>query len=311
MVKLLAAVWLGAFCFAIARRVTGGGTVTRSHERAAMRQLMLGRGRGARHGAAGFQVWLSQVGAGVTPTQFWVVSAGVGVVEFGLFMVVSRPVVVAVLPAAACAGAPYSYWSAQRHKQATARSAAWPDALRYLVGALGAGITTLHDGLEELARSGPEPLRAPMARYVRVSARLGDRQALEAVRAELADPISDPVLLAFAGAIEEGTETVLRVLADLGSQITADIQLTEKIRTIQTQSRAANWGCFAMPYVVLVFLCATNPSYRQFFSEPVGLVLVVAGAIMSVVGLVASRRLVRPIGTTERVFVEGGPQWAR
>jgi len=287
VVKLLAAVWLGAFCFAIARRVTGGGTVTRSHERAAMRQLMLGRGRGARHGAAGFQVWLSQVGAGVTPTQFWVVSAGVGV------------------------GAPYSYWSAQRHKQATARSAAWPDALRYLVGALGAGITTLHDGLEELARSGPEPLRAPMARYVRVSARLGDRQALEAVRAELADPISDPVLLAFAGAIEEGTETVLRVLADLGSQITADIQLTEKIRTIQTQSRAANWGCFAMPYVVLVFLCATNPSYRQFFSEPVGLVLVVAGAIMSVVGLVASRRLVRPIGTTERVFVEGGPQWAR
>jgi len=95
VVKLLAAVWLGAFCFAIARRVTGGGTVTRSHERAAMRQLMLGRGRGARHGAAGFQVWLSQVGAGVTPTQFWVVSAGVGVVAFGLFMVVSRTVVVA------------------------------------------------------------------------------------------------------------------------------------------------------------------------------------------------------------------------
>ena len=107
-----------------------------------------------------------------------------------------------------------------------------------------------------------------MARYVRVSARLGDRQALEAVRAELADPISDPVLLAFAGAIEEGTETVLRVLADLGSQITADIQLAEKIRTIQTQSRAANWGCFAMPYVVLVFLCATNPSYRSSFLNP-------------------------------------------
>ena len=310
MVTLLAALWSGALCFAIARRVTGGGTVAQAHERAAMRQLMLGGGRGARRRADGFQVWLSQVGAGVTPTQFWVVSAGVGVVAFGLFLVLSRTVVVAVLPALACAAAPYSYWSAQRRKQSAARSAAWPDALRYLVGALGAGIATLHDGLEELARSA-EPLRAPMARYVRVSARLGDRQALEAVRAELADPISDPVLLAFAGAIEEGTETVLRVLADLGAQITADIQLTEKIRTIQTQSRAANWGCFSMPYVVLVFLCATNPSYRQFFSEPVGLVLVVAGAVMSVVGLVASRRLVRPVGTTERVFVGGGPLWAR
>lgn len=150
-----------------------------------------------------------------------------------------------------------------------------------------------------------------MARYVRVAARLGDRQALELVRAELADPISDPVLLAFAGAVEEGTETVLRVLADLGSQITADIQLADKIRTVQTQSRVANWGCFAMPYVILVFLCATNPSYRRFFSEPVGLVLVVAGGLMSVLGLLASRRLVRPVGATERVFVEGAPQWAR
>jgi Flp pilus assembly protein TadB len=239
------------------------------------------------------------------------VSAGVGAAAFVVLLAISHTAVVAALPASACAAVPYSYWSAQRRKQAMARSAAWPDALRYLVGALGVGISTLHDGLGELARSGPEPLRAPMARYVRVSARLGDRLALEAVRAELADPISDPVLLAFAGAIEEGTETVLRVLADLGSQITADIQLAEKIRTVQTQSRVANWGCFAMPYVVLVFLCATNPAYRHFFSEAVGLVLVTVGAGMSVCGLVASRRLVRPVGTTERVFVAEVVPWAR
>jgi Flp pilus assembly protein TadB len=66
-----------------------------------------------------------------------------------------------------------------------------------------------------------------------------------------------------------------------------------------------------MPYAVLVFLCATNPSYRSFFSQPVGLVLVVVGAVMSVVGLAASRRLVRPIAATERVFVESTSPWAR
>jgi tight adherence protein B len=284
--------------------------VVGGQERAAVRQLLLGGGRANRRGPGNFQVWLSQTGAAVTPTQFWVVSGGVGAVAFALLLAISQTAVVAALPAGACVAVPYSYWSAQRRKQAAARSAAWPDALRFLVGALGAGIATLHDGLEELAKSGPEPLRAPMGRYVRVAARLGDRHALEVVRAELADPISDPVLLAFAGAVEEGTETVMRVLADLGSQITADIQLAEKIRTIQTQSRVANWGCFAMPYVVLVFLCATNPSYRRFFSEPVGLVLVVGGGLMSVVGLAASRRLVRPVAATERVFVEGAPRWA-
>ena len=308
---LLAAVLFGALAWAVARRLTGGRAVMDGQERAAMRALLLGGGRAKRRRRGSFQVWLSQAGAAVTPTQFWVVSGGVGAVAFMVLLAISRTAVVSALPAAGCAAVPYSYWSAQRRRQAAARSGAWPDALRYLVGALGAGIATLHDGLEELARSGPEPLRAPMARYVRMSARLGDRQALEAVRAQLADPIADPVLLALAGAIEEGTETVLRVLADLGSQITADIQLAEKIRTLQTQSRVANWGCFAMPYVILVFLCATNPSYRSFFSQPVGLVLVVAGGALSAVGLGASRRLVRPVATTERVFVEGAPQWAR
>ncbi|MGO9660235.1 MAG: type II secretion system F family protein [Acidimicrobiales bacterium] len=309
--KLLAAVMLGALAWAMARQLSVGGTGVGAQERAALRQLLFGGGRVSRRSRASFQVWLSQAGAAVTPTQFWVVSAGVGAVAFMVLLAITRTTVVSALPAGGCAAVPYSYWSAQRRKQAAARCGAWPDALRYLVGALGAGIATLHDGLEELAGSGPEPLRAPMARYVRMSARLGDRPALEAVRAELADPISDPVLLAFAGAIEEGTETVLRVLADLGSQIAADIQLADKIRTIQTQSRVANWGCFAMPYGVLVFLCATNPSYRSFFSQPVGLVLVVVGAVMSVVGLAASRRLVRPIAATERVFVESASPWAR
>ena len=92
------------------------------------------------------------------------------------------------------------------------------------------------------------------------------------------------MLLAFEGAVEEGTETVLRVLADLSAQITSDLQLGEKIRTLQTQSRAATWGCFALPYVVLLFLCATNSAYRQFFATPFGLVLVLIGAAFSVAG---------------------------
>jgi Flp pilus assembly protein TadB len=146
-----------------------------------------------------------------------------------------------------------------------------------------------------------------MGRYTRMAARVGQRQALEAVRSELADPISDPVLLTLSGAIEEGTETALRVLSDLGSQITGDIQLAERIRTLQTQSRVATWGCFGLPYGVLLLLCATNDAYRQFFSQPLGLVLVVAGAALSAVGLVASRRLVKPIATSSRVFATEAP----
>ncbi len=305
--SLVAALLLGALTWILVRRLVGGKA---PREGAPAGRFSLSRAVGGRpKHRKSFQVWLSQAGAAVTPGQFWAVSAGVGAITFVVLLALSGTVVVSALPAAALAATPFAYWSAQRRKQAAARCAAWPDALRYLVGVLGAGVSTLHDALEELSKSGPEPLRPPISRYVRMSARVGDRQALEAVRADLADPISDPVLLAFEGAVEEGTETVLRVLTDLSAQITSDLQLAEKIRTLQTQSRAATWGCFALPYVVLLFLCATNSAYRQFFATPFGLVLVLIGAALSLVGLLVCRRLLHPTATSDRVFTNGS--WAQ
>ncbi len=145
--SLLAALWAGALAWALARRFSGAPSPLVRQEQVAVRQLLLGGGRASQRRRDSFQVWLSQAGAAVTPAQFCLVSAGVGAVAFALLLAIARTAVVAALPAAACAAVPYSYWSGQRRNQAAARSAAWPDALRFLVGALGAGIATLHDGL--------------------------------------------------------------------------------------------------------------------------------------------------------------------
>ena len=312
--SVLAVLSVGACVWTLARLVAGQAALPRRRGARRVRdEARKGRLGFAKRGAGRvpFQIWLSQAGAAVTPRQFVAVSAGLALAVFALLFAISKTAVVAALPAVGAGAAPYAYWSSQRRKGAIARSAAWPDALRYLVGVLGAGLATLHDALEELSRSGPLALRPAMARYARLSGRVGDRAALEAVRSELADPISDPVLLAFAGAIEEGTGTVLRVLSDLGAQITADLQLADKVRTLQTQARAATWGCFALPYVVLFVLCTTNGAYRGYFSRPAGLVVVLLGAVMSLAGFAVSRRLVRPVATTRRVFADGAAQWAR
>lgn len=248
------------------------------------------------------QTWLSQAGAAVTPSQFVLASGAVGCLSFILLLAISRTPAICIAPAAAATAAPYAYWANARRKRAAARSHAWPDVVRQLVGVIGPGVATLHDALEELSRSGPLAVRPAMSRYSRLAARLGDRRALEVLRWELADPAADPVLLALAGAVEEGTGTVLRVLGDLGAQITADLQLAEKIRTLQTQSRVANWGCFALPYGVLFLLCTANPAYRSYFSEPAGFAIVIAGIAVSSVGFIICRRLVNPIATGQRVF---------
>lgn len=249
------------------------------------------------------QVWLSQAGAAVTPAQFWAVSAIVAAAAFVVLFAADRTVIVAAVPALAVGAVPFGYWSAQRRKRANARFEAWPDGLRHVTGALRAGIATLHEALVELSVSGPEPLRAPMARYARLADRVGSLAALEAVRAELADPISDSVLLTFELAAEEGTTVVLRVLDGLLGQVSGDLALGEKIRTAGTQSRVAAWGSLIIPYGLLVFLAATTASYRQFYASTAGLAVVIAGVAASVAGFAAVRRLGRPIATNQRVFV--------
>ena len=117
-----------------------------------------------------------------------------------------------------------------------------------------------------------------MGRYVRLVDR-GWRttDALEAVRAEMADPVSDCVLLTFEVAAEEGTAVVLRVLRGLLDQITADLALTERIETLQTQERIASKALLVMPYLMLLLLCTTTTTFRSFYQSGAGLAVVAVG----------------------------------
>ena len=262
-----------------------------------------GRGRAV----PGGPVWLAEAGAGVGPAQFWSSCGLAGGAGFIGGEWASGTVVLGVLTGLAAAGTPFAYWAARRQRLVVARAEAWPDAVRFMVGALGAGTATLHDAMEALAVSGPPALRPYMERTCRLASHLGDARALETVRGEMADPVSDPVMLALVGASEEGTATAVRVLEDLGGQISADLALRERARTVQAQSRAAVWACLVLPYLVLAFLCGTNPAYRAFFSTSGGAFLVAAGAVTSLCGFAASRRLVRPLSTQRRVFAGGRP----
>lgn len=291
MTPLLAAAAVGVFVWATMEALAG-------------RPVTLKRRAARRRRGHDRQVWLSQAGAAVTPRQFWAVSAATAITTFLLLFAIDRTFVVAAVPAFGAAALPYAYWGIERSKRATARFQAWPDALRLVSGGLQAGVANLHDALEELASSGPEALRPPFARYVRLVNRgVTYRQALEAIRAELADPVSDSVLLNLELAAAEGTEVALGVLGDLGSQITGDLELAEKVRTVQTQSRIASWAVFILPYALLVFLCASQPFYRQFFGSTGGLFVVVCGATLSLIGFTLVRKLAKPVATQERIFI--------
>jgi Flp pilus assembly protein TadB len=257
--------------------------------------------RRARRAGVNRQVWLEQAGARVTPTQFWAVSAILGATTFALLLALAGAVIVALLPALAMAAGPYLYWSAERTRRLNARLARWPEAIRHVLGSVESGRLSLHRALEELARTGPDVLRPPIARYIRLSSRLGEQRALETVRHEMGDAISDRVLLTFEVAFDKGTELVTQILRDLAAQATGDRELAEKIRTAQLNIRISAWATLVLPYLMLILLCLGNSAIRSFYSSPAGLAVVVIGAVLSLVGMAIIKRLARPI-VEERVF---------
>jgi tight adherence protein B len=163
------------------------------------------------------------------------------------------------------------------------RRGAWPEAIRDVLANLAAG-HTLHRALCLLGENGPEPLRSTWARYERNAAALDVSTALDLVRAELADPVSDRVTEAFLAAHEHGREVILAVLRSLADNVAKDLQLNEQITTSQTEIRSQAVVAVILPFAVLAFLVASNENFRSFYRTGSGWVVVSVGVAMALGG---------------------------
>jgi tight adherence protein B len=249
--------------------------------------------------------WLHQAGTGVAPAQFVLASllggAGAGLVV----LLVARVLPLALLAGGVTSLWPRAYYARRRRRITAERMAAWPDALRDLIAHLRAPLS-VHAALLELGRTGPLPLRPSFARYGALSSALDHRRALEVVREELADPLSDRILEIILVAFDQGSAVVIDILADLATATGADLRLHEEIETAQLETRLEAWGAAVLPFAVLALLCATSRDYRAFYAAPAGWLVIVVGGAMSVAGLLAINRLGR-IPSEERILAGGGP----
>jgi tight adherence protein B len=246
------------------------------------------------------RVWLEQAGASVTPSQFVGVSVGVALVAFAATWAVSGAAPVGLVPALVLAGLPRAWFARQRARLVRDRLAAWPDALRQLVAHLEAPMS-LHRSLCELGRTGPEPLRLVWGRYATLTSALDARAALEALREQLADPVSDRVFEVLLVAHEQGASLVVDVLRDLEAVTTKDLRLAEQIETAQLEQRIEARSCGVLPFAVLVLLCSSAPAYREFYASPPGFAVIVLGAFMALGGMALIERLGR-LPAEERVL---------
>lgn len=290
--RLLSGLAAGLFVYLALGLVLGVAPKWLQHERH-------GRRAGAR-----WQDWLNQAGVAVSPAQFVAVSlAGASMVAAVIFGLTS------VAPLAAVGfgltlAAPRSMYAKKRREFTKDRLAAWPDALRNVCSNLRSSMS-VHASLCELGRSGPEPLRPYFNRYAGLAVALDYKSALEVVREDLADPMSDRIIEILLLAYDQGTSVVIDVLDELAESSTMDLRLLEEVETAQLETKLEARGATLMPFVVLALLCASTAGYREFYSSPAGWFVVSVGGIMAGIGMVVITRLGH-VPTEDRILAGGG-----
>jgi tight adherence protein B len=254
-------------------------------------------GRAAR---ARRQEWLNQAGVPVTPLQFWTSSIVAGAGTFLLVWLITSVPLIALAPAVAVSLIPRFYFAQQRRKLARARLEAWPEALRSIVAAVSSSLS-LHQALLALATSGPSQLRPVFARYSSLSFTLDSATALEVVREELADPVSDRVIEDLLLALEQGPAVVIDIMADLSRSTVEDLQVLERVETAQLEQRLNARAVFVLPFLFLILLTFQPGPGRDFYSSPAGVVVILLGTGLSLVGMLIVRSLSR-LPEEPRVF---------
>jgi len=189
--------------------------------------------------------------------------------------------------------------SRSRHRVATAR-AAWPDIVDSLVAGVrsGGGLPEL---LVDLADSGPPALRPQFGRFA-VDYRADGRFdiALARLKDRLADPVADRIIEALRLAREVGGSDLSALLRDLGVLLREESRVRGELEARQSWTvNAARLGVVA-PWLVLVIISAQTQAARAY-STPQGVLVLVGGALATVVAYLAMQRIGRL--PTERRFL--------
>lgn len=249
------------------------------------------------------RVWLTQAGVPATPFQFWASALGAGFLTFVVVSLLTRAWVVAMVPAVLVGMLPRLYFGALRRKRLAAVRQAWPDGLRDLVASISAG-RSLPRAIEDLAESGPGPLRQAFASFAFRSRSLGVVPALEAIRDEMADPTTDRVIEVLVVAHRRGGGIVPEILRDLAEATARDVWVSEEIDSAALEHKINARAVFVLPWLVLIAMTARPGPFRDFYGTGPGLVVIVLGGILSLSGSLIVSRLGRQ---PDEPRILGGP----
>jgi tight adherence protein B len=169
---------------------------------------------------------------------------------------------------------------ARRRRQRTRGS--WPDALDHLVSAVRSGLS-LPDSVSTLAHVGPDATRADFAAFEHQYAATGNFAiSLDALKSRLADPVADRILETLRMSREVGGNELTTVLRNLMFSLRQEAAIRAEVEARQSWVvNAARLGV-AAPWIVLLLL-STRPEAAAAYNSSAGVMVIVAGLLVSLV----------------------------
>jgi tight adherence protein B len=166
------------------------------------------------------------------------------------------------------------------------------DNLQVLSSALRAG-HSLIGALSMVVEDAPEPARGEFRRIIadeQLGVPLEDAFAVVVERMDSRDLAQ--VALVAALQRETGGNTA-EVVDRVSETIKERSDLRRTVRTLTTQGRMSRWIVSLLPVGLLVLITSINPGYmKPLYTQPVGRVLLIFGAVMVVTGSLVIKRIV-------------------
>jgi tight adherence protein B len=166
-----------------------------------------------------------------------------------------------------------------------------PDTIMLLSNSLRAGSSFLQS-IELVSRESPAPMGSEMGRVVReVNLGLSMEEALSNLVRRIKSDDLDLMVTAI-GVQQQVGGNLAEVLDTIAFTIRERVRIKGEIRTLTAQGRYSGYLVAFLPIGIMITLNFINPEFMQpLFTELIGQILLVVGAIMMAIGFFAIRKI--------------------
>jgi tight adherence protein B len=188
---------------------------------------------------------------------------------------------------------PQQYVKRKRQKRLDRCSAQLVEALGAMANALRTGYSFLQT-LQLISRETPDPLGTELSVMIRdIGIGLPLEEALLELQKRL--PVKDLEMIITAILIQRTTGGNLAELIEtMQDTMRGRERVKEELKTLTAQGKLSSWIITLLPVCLAIYLQLINPEYfSPMLNNPVGVILLVFGAISCMIGWLIIRKIIR------------------